>query len=87
MDLMNLEWWLGWEYEDLDDIKVDLIVGEEIIEEWDDIEDEVERRCEEKGKGVVDVKDFIVIRVRFSDGLKDVNVLVGKGDFVRSLVR
>ncbi|KAK4663028.1 hypothetical protein QC763_600980 [Podospora pseudopauciseta] len=86
-DPTNLEWRPGWEHEDLDDTKADLTAGEETTEERDDLEDEAERRREEKGKGVVDVKDLIAIRARLSDGSKDVNVSVGKGDSVRSLAR
>ncbi|KAK0744997.1 hypothetical protein B0T21DRAFT_96091 [Apiosordaria backusii] len=86
-DPTNLEWRPGWEQDDMDDTKADLTAGEETTEEREDVEDEVERRREEKGKGVVDVKDLITIRARLSDGSRDVNVSVGKGDSVRSLAR
>ncbi|KAK1774432.1 hypothetical protein QBC45DRAFT_42512 [Copromyces sp. CBS 386.78] len=49
--------------------------------------DEASSRREEKGKAVVNVKDFITVRARLSDGSKDVNVQVDKGDSVRVLGR
>ena len=52
-----------------------------------DGDDEAERRREEKGKAVVDVRDQILIRARLSDGSQDVNISVGKADSVRSIAR
>ena len=52
-----------------------------------DGDDEAERRREEKGKAVVDVRDQILIRARLSDGSQDVNISVGKTDSVRSIAR
>ncbi|KAK3318902.1 hypothetical protein B0H66DRAFT_533408 [Apodospora peruviana] len=73
---------------DLGDVKADLTAGEETAEEGEaDPEDEAERRREEKGKAVADVRDQITIRARLSDGTRDVNVLVGKGETVRSIAR
>ncbi|KAK0715902.1 hypothetical protein B0H67DRAFT_601340 [Lasiosphaeris hirsuta] len=69
------------------DTKAGLTAGEETAEERDDDLDEAERRREEKGKAVVDIRDQISIRARLSDGSKDVDVSVGKGDSVRSLAR
>ncbi|KAH8894234.1 hypothetical protein GQ53DRAFT_91651 [Thozetella sp. PMI_491] len=72
----------------LADTKGDLTAGEETAEEGDlDGEDEAERRREEKGKAVVDVRDQIAVRARLSEGSQDVSVSVGKGDSVRSLAR
>lgn len=71
--------------EDLDDVKVDLTAGEET--EREDGDDEVERRREEKGKAVADVRDQIKIRARLSDGSRDIGVAVDKGDSVRRIAR
>ncbi|KAM7189590.1 hypothetical protein V8F33_009958 [Rhypophila sp. PSN 637] len=80
--------------EDMDDMKADLTVGEETAEDDLDVMDpdkkreEAERRREEKGKAVAaDVRDQVVIRARLSDGSRDVNVSVGKGETVRSIAR
>lgn len=51
-------------------------------------EDEVERRREEKGKGVLKNGDSVKVRARLSDrGGPDVIVLLGKEQNVRVLVR
>ncbi|KAK4183120.1 hypothetical protein QBC35DRAFT_125887 [Podospora australis] len=88
-DPSNLSWRPGAEEEDLDDNKADLTAGEETEdrEDGDDIEDEVGRRREEKGKAVVDVRDLISIKARLSDGSKDVNISVDKGSSARSVAR
>ncbi|KAK4222107.1 hypothetical protein QBC38DRAFT_101919 [Podospora fimiseda] len=85
---------MSWVDDDVGDTKADLTGDEETAEEeieegdGDDEEGEdAERRREEKGKGVVNVKDLITIRARLSDGSKDVNVSVGKTDSVRSIGR
>jgi hypothetical protein len=69
------------EDEELDDVKADLTAGEETER------DEAERRREEKGKAVLDVRDQITIRARLSDGSRDVSVAAGKGDSVRRVAR
>ncbi len=69
----------------LHDVKADLTTGEETAEEHEDIVEEAERRREEKGKAVVDVRQLITVRARLSDGSKDVNISIGKGDSVRIL--
>ncbi|KAK3938818.1 hypothetical protein QBC46DRAFT_409844 [Diplogelasinospora grovesii] len=69
----------------LADAKADLTAGEETADEND--LDEVERRREEKGKAVVDVRDQIAVRLRLSDGSRDVNIAVGKEENVRSIAR
>jgi hypothetical protein len=71
--------------EDLGDAKADLAPGEETEREYGD--DEVERRREEKGKAVVDIRDQITIRARLSDGSRDVNVVVSERDPVRRIAR
>ncbi|KAK3294593.1 uncharacterized protein B0H64DRAFT_190784 [Chaetomium fimeti] len=71
--------------EDLDDAKADLAAGEETEREYGD--DEVERRREEKGKAVVDIRDQITIRARLSDGSRDVSVVVSEQDSVRRIAR
>ncbi|KAK0636513.1 hypothetical protein B0T17DRAFT_483551, partial [Bombardia bombarda] len=74
----------------LGDAKVDL-TGEEEDETGEDRDEaddeEAERRREEKGKAVMDIRDQITIRARLSDGSRDVNVAVGKGETVRSIAR
>lgn len=58
----------------------------EIGEDLD--EDEVERRREEKGKGVLKTRDMIKVRARLSDrGGPDVQISMGKDENVRVLVR
>jgi hypothetical protein len=86
-DPTNLVWRPGGtEDDDLDDSKADL-EGEEPIEGRHDPDDETERRREEKGKAVVDIRDQITVKARLSDGSKDVNVAVDKADTVRYLAR
>jgi len=68
----------------LEDAKTDLTAGDETTER-EDGDGEAERRREEKGKAVVDVRDQITIRARLSDGSKDVNVSVGKQDNIRTI--
>ncbi|KAK4035117.1 hypothetical protein C8A01DRAFT_18169, partial [Parachaetomium inaequale] len=85
-DPSNLLWSPGSaEDEDLDDDKADLTAGEETEREYGD--DEAERRREEKGKAVVDIRDQITIRARLSDGSRDVSIAVDKGDSVRRIAR
>ncbi|KAK5657784.1 hypothetical protein OQA88_2857 [Cercophora sp. LCS_1] len=69
-----------------EDAKADFTAGEETAEETEE-GDEVERRREEKGKAVLDVRDLISVRARLSDGSKDVIVSVGKEDNVRTIAR
>lgn len=80
-DPQNLLWAPGSPEDDgPDDVKADLTAGQ-------DHDDEAERRREEKGKAVVDIRDQITIRARLSDGSRDVSVAVGKGDSVRHVAR
>ncbi|KAH6856370.1 hypothetical protein B0I37DRAFT_351440 [Chaetomium sp. MPI-CAGE-AT-0009] len=67
--------------EDLGDAKADLAPGEETEREYGD--DEVERRREEKGKAVVDIRDQITIRARLSDGSRDVSVVLQSNKKIR----
>jgi len=65
---------------------VDVGAKAEIGEDLD--EDEVERRREEKGKGVLKTRDMIKVRARLSDrGGPDVQISMGKDENVRVLVR
>lgn len=73
--------------EGLGDAKTDLAAGEETEREYGDDDDEVERRREEKGKAVVDIRHQITIRARLSDGSRDVSVVVNEGDTVRRIAR
>ena len=83
-DPQNLLWAPGSPTDaGLDDVKAGLTAGEETEHD----EDEVERRREEKGKAVVDIRDQIMIRARLSDGSRDVNVTVDKGDSIRRIAR
>ncbi|KAH6635077.1 hypothetical protein B0J18DRAFT_37807 [Chaetomium sp. MPI-SDFR-AT-0129] len=72
---------------DMDDSKADFTAGEETEREYDQEEVEAERRREEKGKAVVDIRNQITIRARLSDGSRDVSVTVNKGDSVRRIAR
>ena len=85
-DPTNLSWNRGTEEDDLDDTKAD-ITGEETAEETEHCEGDAERRREEKGKAVVDIRDLMTVRARLSDGSRDVNVSVGKGASVRSIAK
>ncbi|KAK1755899.1 hypothetical protein QBC47DRAFT_402063 [Echria macrotheca] len=85
-DPSNISGQPGSSDEPLGDTKADLTAGE-TTEERDDDHDEAERRREEKGKAVVDARDLVTIRARLSDGTKDINVSVGKGDTIRSIAR
>ncbi|KAL2189933.1 hypothetical protein L209DRAFT_146348 [Thermothelomyces heterothallicus CBS 203.75] len=73
------------EEDDVDDGKADLTADEETERECGD--DEAERRREEKGKAVVDIRNQITVRARLSDGSRDVCVAVDKGDSVRRVAR
>jgi hypothetical protein len=50
-------------------------------------EDEVLRRREEKGKGVMDVKKLVKVRARLSDNHPDVIISMAADETVRSLAR
>lgn len=83
-DPQNLLWAPGSPTDEgLDDVKTGLTAGEET----ELGEDEAERRREEKGKAVVDIRDQITIRARLSDGSRDVNVKADKGDSIRRIAR
>ncbi|KAL2267083.1 hypothetical protein VTJ83DRAFT_4360 [Remersonia thermophila] len=69
----------------LDDSKNDLTADDETEHEFGD--DEAERRREEKGKAVAEIRDPITIRARLSDGSQDVTVVVDKSDSVRRIAR
>jgi len=85
-DPTNLVWSPGSaDEDDLEDVKGDLTADEETEREYDN--DEAERRREEKGKAVVDIRNQITIRARLSDGSRDVSVVVDKGDSVRRVAR
>lgn len=85
-DPLNLLWSPGSaEDGDLNDVKADLTAGEETEREQAD--DEAERRREEKGKAVANIRDQITIRARLSDGSRDISVVVDKGDSVRRVAR
>lgn len=87
-DPLNLVWRPGSTEDDgLDDAKADLTGGEETGEEREYVDEEAERRREEKGKAVVDIRDQIMIKARLSDGSQDVSVAVDKADTVRSIAR
>ncbi|KAK4155000.1 hypothetical protein C8A00DRAFT_13929, partial [Chaetomidium leptoderma] len=85
-DPSNLLWSPGSaEDQALDDVKAGLTAVEENEREYGD--DDAERRREEKGKAVVNIRDQITIRARLSDGSRDVNVAVDKGDSIRRIAR
>ncbi|KAI0844399.1 hypothetical protein F5Y00DRAFT_248698 [Daldinia vernicosa] len=62
------------------------LTGEEESEEELD-EDEAIRRREEKGKGVVDIKNAVKVRARLSENLPDVVISVGVDETVRSFAK
>ncbi|KAI1825289.1 hypothetical protein F4861DRAFT_203778 [Xylaria intraflava] len=61
------------------------LTGEDTTEEVD--EDEALRRREEKGKGVVDIKNLIKVRARLSENYRDVIISMDADATVRSLSR
>ncbi|KAI0594544.1 hypothetical protein F4775DRAFT_429260 [Biscogniauxia sp. FL1348] len=63
----------------------DLAGEEDHVEEVD--EDEALRRREEKGKGVVDIKNLVKVRARLSENYPDVVVSLGSDETVRSMTR
>jgi len=70
----------------LEDVKKALTAGDDTTERDDAGADaEAERRREEKGKAVVDVRKLITIRARLSDGSKDVSVAGTKSDTIRTI--
>ena len=84
-DPQNLLWAPGPpEDEGLNDAKA-VAGGGDAGREFAD--EEAERRREEKGKAVVDIRDQITIRARLSDGSRDVNVAVDKSDPARRVAR
>ncbi|KAL2019299.1 hypothetical protein VTK56DRAFT_9766 [Thermocarpiscus australiensis] len=87
-DPLNLVWRPDMTRDgDLDDAKTSLAGDEETIGERGYGDDEAERRREEKGKAVVDIRDQIMVKARLSDGSRDVNVAVDKGDTVRRIAK
>ncbi|KAL2262963.1 hypothetical protein VTK26DRAFT_8820 [Humicola hyalothermophila] len=87
-DPTNLVWGPGADdVDDIDDAKTDMTAGEETSEEREYGDDELERRREEKGKAVVDIRDQVTIKARLSDGSRDVTVAVDKGATVRRIAR
>lgn len=64
------------------------IAKKELSNEMVDLDDEIERKREEKGKAVLNTMDLVKVRARLSDrGGPDVNVTIGKDQAVRVLVR
>ncbi|KAI1430708.1 hypothetical protein GGR50DRAFT_166126 [Xylaria sp. CBS 124048] len=61
------------------------LTGEDTTEEVD--EDEALRRREEKGKGVVDIKNLVKVRARLSENYRDVVISMDADTTVRSLAR
>lgn len=57
------------------------------VEEREVEGEEADRRREEKGKGVVDVRDLITVYARLSEDGRDIKVSVAKSESVRSLAR
>ena len=63
----------------------DIAKGPDIQEDTDD---EVERRREEKGKGVLKSGDYVRVKARLSDrGGPDIVIQLGKEQNIRTLVR
>lgn len=57
------------------------------VEEREVEGEEAVRRREEKGKGVVDVRDLITVYARLSENARDIKVCVAKSESVRSVAR
>ena len=72
-----------------DDAKVDLsTAGNDTIGDDDEsVSSDTERRREEKGKAVLDLREQITLRARLSESGRDIDVTVGKSDSIRSIVR
>ena len=73
------------------DTKVDLSTGGDETagddDDDDDLEEDPESRREEKGKGVVDVREQVALRARLSENGRDYHIVVAKSDTVRSVAR
>jgi len=71
------------------DSKGDLSTGgdETTSDDDDDLEEDSESRREEKGKGVVDVREQVTLRARLSENGRDYQIVVAKSDTVRSVAR
>lgn len=70
------------------DDKGDIAAGAEDQSELDDGDgDDSERRREEKGKAVIDVREQVSVRARLSENGRDYQVSVAKSDSVRSVTR
>jgi hypothetical protein len=72
------------------DAKGELTAGEDTAEEEEGVDEDdksVAQRREEKGKAVVDVRDQIALKARLSEGDRDVNLSIGRGESVRSVAR
>lgn len=71
--------------------KGDISVGDgsDSIDQTENIEHEDggERRREEKGKGVVDVREQVSLRARLSESGRDITISIAKSESVRSVAR
>jgi hypothetical protein len=71
------------------DGKGELAAGDDTAEEEEMDEDDksLAQRREEKGKAVVDLRDQIALKARLSEGDRDVNLSIGRGESARSVAR
>lgn len=67
--------------------KGELTAGEDTAEEDLDDDESAARRREEKGKAVVDLRDQVTLKARLSEGDRDINISIGRGESVRSVAR
>lgn len=71
----------------LGEAKDDLRDAEDTAEDADLDDEGVERRREEKGKSVVDIRSQLVAVIRLSDTSRDLKLRVGKEETIRSIIR
>jgi hypothetical protein len=76
------------------DSKVDLSTGgdetagdDDDDDDDDDLEEDSESRREEKGKGVVDVREQVTLRARLSENGRDYQIIVAESETVRTVAR
>lgn len=77
----------GGDDDTMGDTKGDITAGEDSADDGELDTSEVERRREEKGKAVVDVRDQVIVVVRLSETGRDLRLHVGKDETVRSIAR
>lgn len=77
----------GGDDDTMGDTKGDITAGEDSADDGDLDDTAAERRREEKGKAVIDVRDQVLVVVRLSETGRDLRLHVGRDETVRSIAR